>query len=228
MDFDAWRRSLEGKNDLLDREFTRGLIIIYVVGAAGRLIPAARAAMDALTPWTLLLGAAMTLLAVVRPRNYRLLVWTLTTATVTFLLEAIGVRTGFPFGAYAYGTVLGFHILDVPPVIGLNWALVVLGAAYAARTATDSKIGRVLLVGALAATFDFVMEPAAVALDFWTWAAVVPPAQNYVAWFAVAAVAAVPLEYGEIEIPSALPMRLALLQVGYFAILDAALYFGAL
>jgi putative membrane protein len=219
---------LEGKNDLLDREFTRGLIIIYVVGVAGRLIPATRAAMDALTPWTLVLGAAMALLAAVRPRNYRLLVWALTTAVVTFLLEAIGVRTGFPFGAYGYGTVLGFHILDVPPVIGLNWALVVLGAAYAARTAADSKAARVLLVGALAAAFDFVMEPAAVALDFWTWAAVVPPIQNYVAWFVIAALAAVPLEVGEIEIASPVPLRLALSQVGYFAILDGALYFGAL
>ena len=37
------------------------------------------------------------------------------------LVEWIGVHTGYLFGSYDYGTVLGPKLLGVPLIIGINW-----------------------------------------------------------------------------------------------------------
>jgi putative membrane protein len=49
------------------------------------------------------------------------------------------------------------------------------------------------MVGTLAVVFDLVLEPVAIALNYWQWAAVSVPFQNYVAWFVIAAVVSTPL-----------------------------------
>ena len=41
--------------------------------------------------------------------------------SIGFLVEVIGVNYGIIFGNYAYGKVLGFKVLNVPLMIGVNW-----------------------------------------------------------------------------------------------------------
>ena len=41
--------------------------------------------------------------------------------SIGFLVEVIGVNYGIIFGNYTYGKVLGFKVLNVPLMIGVNW-----------------------------------------------------------------------------------------------------------
>ncbi|TAH12734.1 MAG: carotenoid biosynthesis protein [Sphingobacteriia bacterium] len=121
------------------------------------------------------------------------------------ITEIIGVNTGFLFGNYSYGTVMGFKIGGVPLLIGLNWFIVIyccivimeqmhqwVKAKYETmgQPAMSVKLEHISIIvdGAMMATFfDWVMEPAAVKLGFWQWHSVSIPLFNYICWFFIAA-----------------------------------------
>jgi bisanhydrobacterioruberin hydratase len=125
--------------------------------------------------------------------------------TISFLAgmisEILGVHTGLLFGNYTYGSIMGIQVANVPLIIGLNW-FVVLYSALAAlhfflfhlaqKTSlvkgytVNRPIGINLIIGGalLAVIFDWVMEPVAVKLGFWTWAGDGKiPLLNYLSWF---------------------------------------------
>ena len=64
-----------------------------------------------------------------------------TFASLARTAEAVGVRTGAIFGAYSYGDVLGARLLAVPPVIGFNWTLTLLGALLLGRRCPPRRPG---------------------------------------------------------------------------------------
>jgi putative membrane protein len=113
-----------------------------------------------------------------------------------FSAEWLGVHKGWVFGNYAYSNVLGFSFLEVPLIIGINWALVVSGCFVISYSILkkmlkiDSVILLVVLTGVLATLFDFVMEPVAIHFNFWQWEGGEIPVYNYVSWWAVSALAA--------------------------------------
>ncbi|MBK9354176.1 MAG: carotenoid biosynthesis protein [Bacteroidetes bacterium] len=45
---------------------------------------------------------------------------------ITWIIEVVGVKSGQIFGPYYYGNALGLKILDTPPIIGMNWAMLLL------------------------------------------------------------------------------------------------------
>ena len=116
--------------------------------------------------------------------------------------EIIGVNTGLLFGQYQYGPVLGPKILGVPWLIGLNWFVIVycsgsflvhslelMKSKFNIRVTETSSTAMVVLGGAAMATFfDFILEPVAVKLNFWTWNNGDIPLYNYLCWFLVSAV----------------------------------------
>jgi putative membrane protein len=113
-----------------------------------------------------------------------------------FSAEWLGVHKGWVFGNYAYSRVLGFSLLEVPLIIGVNWALVVSGCYVISQylikhlLKKDSAIVLVVLTGVLATLFDFVMEPVAIHFNFWQWDGGSIPVYNYISWCAVSALAA--------------------------------------
>jgi putative membrane protein len=126
------------------------------------------------------------------------------------------------FGHYEYGPTLGRHILDVPPVIGLNWVLVMLGAILLAGRVTRRAFPRALLAGALAVIFDIVMEPVAIHLDYWTWDNVAVPLQNYVAWGVIGLVISLSYSWARVDASErrgSLLEHFLLVQVLFFALL---------
>ena len=116
--------------------------------------------------------------------------------------EIIGVNTGLLFGEYQYGPVLGPKILGVPWLIGLNWFVIVYCSGSfllhsieliknklkIPLTGATSTTMVVLGGAAMATFFDFILEPVAVKLDFWTWNNGDIPLFNYLCWFVVSAV----------------------------------------
>jgi putative membrane protein len=115
--------------------------------------------------------------------------------------EMIGVNTSLLFGSYRYGTALGKGWLGVPFLIGVNWFLVVWSSAQAmlllhrqlpGLADWDSEkaakwLAWSLVVDAalLATAFDWLLEPVAVRLGYWSWENGTIPLYNYVCWFAI-------------------------------------------
>ena len=145
---------------------------------------------------------------------FALIIWTHTGRNASFLAffficfaigmlsEIIGVNTSLLFGKYEYGTVLGSGMMNVPWMIGLNWFTVMYCCGIAVThlhkriesTSDASNIltPRIRLVsfivdGALLATFfDFILEPVAVKLGYWTWHGNGNiPFSNYLCWFLI-------------------------------------------
>ena len=100
--------------------------------------------------------------------------------------EAMVVEGGIVFGEYSYGENLGFKILDVPLVIGLNWLILVYSSAEVAKRWSNNIWLVSLFASSLMLGLDFIIEPVAIQLDFWTWANEDIPIQNYLAWFVIA------------------------------------------
>ena len=147
----------------------------------------------------------------VRPR---FLAWVVITYLVTFALEAIGTETGAVFGPYTYGDVLGLSVIGVPLVIGLNWVLVVLGGLRVVQKLP--AWAAVPAAGVLTTAFDFLMEPIAVGLGYWTWHWDGIPPQNYLAWFVISSAAAAVYRSLGIEFRSRLPAYYLAIQAAFF------------
>jgi putative membrane protein len=118
---------------------------------------------------------------------------TAVTAGGGFLAEAVGVATGFPFGAYAYSAALGPRLLGVPVVIPLAWTWMAWPAWIAAGHLVNRAAARVGVAAVGLATWDLFLDPQMVAAGYWHWSTVDIPLRNYVAWLAVALALMAPL-----------------------------------
>ena len=107
-------------------------------------------------------------------------------ALAGYLIEVLGVKTGLIFGEYKYLTTLGPKIFEVPPIIGLNWFLMIYCTGSFVLSFNTRNIFLKSLIGAVLMTaFDFFAEPVAIDQKMWSWTNNNPPIQNYVAWFAI-------------------------------------------
>jgi putative membrane protein len=121
--------------------------------------------------------------------------------------EAVGVRTGLPFGDYRYAGSLGPQLLDVPVVVPLAWVMMaypslLLGrrlaraSARRGRRRRTSSVVVVLTGGWCLAAWDLFLDPQMVAAGHWVWSDPAPalpgvpgvPIGNFVGWLAVALV----------------------------------------
>ena len=172
------------------------LAVLFAVGTAGHLVAHTLPWMLVLTPGFLLLTSGAVAVPSLAADGRRFALWAAGAYALTFAAEAVGVATGAVFGEYVYGSTLGWQAWDVPVIIAFNWVMVVNGAICIAgrilslRAAPGRRIALPLLAGAIAAAFDWVMEPVAIRLDYWTWAGGGIPLQNYAAWFVLATVLA--------------------------------------
>lgn len=116
------------------------------------------------------------------------------TAGGGLLVEAVGVATGVPFGAYAYTDTLGYQLLGVPAVIPLAWTMMAYPAFVVGRRITRQRIAGPVVAGAALAAWDLFLDPQMVAAGHWTWAPssgphlLEIPVGNFAGWFAVATV----------------------------------------
>ena len=100
-----------------------------------------------------------------------------------YLVELIGVQTGYLFGEYSYLPSMGPTIMDTPIFIGACWYGVVVGAANIARYVKGSPLMRSLLAAILAVAMDIVLERTAIAYGLWSWINDSVPFYNYFCWF---------------------------------------------
>lgn len=161
-------------------------ILVYVSGLIG-MHTAWRDWFISMTPFTLLLSTAVLLwwqpLHTARTRA-----WALGAFLIGYGSEVIGINTGLIFGDYTYSGVLGPQIWSTPPMIGINWLLVTYLVNEAVwrflPTRTSPFLGAIIAaIGCTA--FDYLVEPGAISLNYWSWSTGLPPFENYVGWFFV-------------------------------------------
>jgi uncharacterized membrane protein len=103
---------------------------------------------------------------------------------VAFAVEVIGVRTGVPFGSYAYGGGLGPTLARVPLVVPLAWAMFAYPALVVGRL-----LGHAWLAGAWGlASWDLFLDPQMVHAGHWHFAGGGVPLTNYLGWALVSLV----------------------------------------
>jgi hypothetical protein len=110
------------------------------------------------------------------------------------LVEAVGVATGYPFGAYSYSDALGPKVLGVPLVIPLAWTWMAWPAWLVAGIVVGPSAVRVPVAGLALASWDLFLDPQMVAAGYWAWRDPRPalsgvpgiPISNYLGWLVVA------------------------------------------
>ncbi|MFB7090496.1 carotenoid biosynthesis protein [Streptomyces sp. NPDC056296] len=120
-------------------------------------------------------------------------------------VEAVGVRTGYPFGAYRYTDSLGPSVVSVPVVVPLAWMMMAWPALEAGRLLATrswragSRLARVstaVIGGWALASWDVFLDPQMVDAGHWSWSDPSPglpgvegvPLTNFIGWVAVSVV----------------------------------------
>ena len=98
--------------------------------------------------------------------------------------EIIGVNTGLIFGSYEYGKTLGFQVLNVPLVIGINWVVTtVICGTIASQLKVKASL-QILIAIILMLVLDGLIEPVAPKIDMWSFNHEngIAPLSNYITW----------------------------------------------
>ncbi|MCS7037527.1 MAG: carotenoid biosynthesis protein [Saprospiraceae bacterium] len=198
---------------------------VYLFGVAGMLSPA-RPWFISQTPMSLLLSYAV-LLLFHTPHTRGSAAYLFSAFAVGFGVEVLGVNTGWPFGHYEYGSVLGPKVAGTPLMLGINWTLVTYCSFYALDRVLPklSVVAFAPLAAALPTALDYLIEPVAIHFGMWTWPSTgLPPWQNYAGWYATSLLLAI---VWRLTIPPSLQNRAALpllgLQTAFFAVLGLVL-----
>jgi hypothetical protein len=196
--------------------------LFYLVGIVGMSIPEIRPFFQQLTPFHLLLSLGV-LFWFHKEWNVPFGIFCLSAALIGYGSEVSGVHTGFPFGNYWYGPVLGVQVFEVPLMIGVNWLLLSYMAGHFFHTKIQNDILAALAAAALMVGIDFIIEPVAISLDFWSWEGNIVPVQNYLGWLGVAFIIQIIYRKTSFSKPNAVSDFLLLNLILFFAILNLVL-----
>ena len=198
------------------------LVIFYMVGLIGLSMSEYRSNIVSLTPMNLLLTAGLFIWG--QPKvNTNFFLIAIAVFLLGFGIEVAGVKTGVLFGVYEYGAPLGWKVLDVPLMIGVNWFLLSFSSIGVAHRFSKSPAIKVTLASLVMVALDFLIEPVAIALNFWQWANHDVPVQNYVMWFIAAAVINSVIQWKVNQIDFRVSLYVLLAQAIFFGILNLTL-----
>lgn len=207
---DAWpaRRDVERRLEELVAAYEFEVVVLVPVVGAVVMIAGALGVLPrrlAFDPFLLVAGTAvmrLPLVAGVAPlvdrRSGGLL---LALAAYTYVIEYVGVTTGWPYGEFSYVVELGPTVAGVPLGLPLFFVPLALNAVLLVDALLGERAGdwrvRVPAAVAVVLAVDLVLDPGAVALGFWTYgggAFYGVPASNYVGWLLSGTVAVVVLD----------------------------------
>ena len=204
------REDLERRLDTLVEENRFTIAVVFPLVGAVLLLASAEGLLPAIlafNPYLVLMGVLvmrLPLVAGLLPLLDRKAVGALSALTLyAYLIEFVGIKTGFPYGEFAYEVPLGPMLFDsIPlglpvfflPLVLNSYLLCLLLLGQRAQWA----LVRVPVVVAAVLAVDLVLDPAAVALGFWSYGGGVyygVPLSNYAGWVLSATVATVLVDY---------------------------------
>lgn len=210
-------------------------IIFHLVGLIGILFFKSDLII-ASTPINLLLMFGL-IVYTQNSRNTSFYIFILTCFIIGICIEIIGTNTGILFGNYAYGNTLGAKVLNVPIVIGINWFVVMFCCGSAMhmmmfklvkKIDADEVIKKpilktisVIIDGAtLALIFDWLMEPVAIHLGYWSWGGTGEiPIFNYACWFIFSMLFLLVFHFCNFDKQNKFALHLLLIQIMFFSLL---------
>lgn len=194
------------------------ILVLHGVGIVGLSLPEYQDWFLALTP-VQLLSSLLIILLFHRGWNDSFPIFAAAAFWIGFGAELIGIHTGYLFGDYVYGPTLGPKLWDVPIIIGVNWFILAYLTGSVFRKVPNDYYAAFL--GALAMTaLDYIIEPVAVALDFWYWKFDVIPVENYVGWFGVSFVVHLIFRKANFEKFNPIALLLLLTLIVFFTVLN--------
>lgn len=84
-----------------------------------------------------------------------------------FLVELMGLKTGWPFGTYEYDPSLGPQLFDIPLVVPFAWAMIAHPILCVARRVAGNWVFLYGGFGHMA--YDLFLDPQMVTAGRWTW-----------------------------------------------------------
>ena len=210
-------------------------IVFHIIGLIGILFFSGTFFINS-TPFNLLLSAAL-LVWTQKKRNKSFCAFIALTIIIGFAVEVIGVNTGWLFGNYNYGKVLGLKLMEVPVLIGVNWFIIIYCCGITMHTLLIKLIGQVaaqtkapppalkaisvIADGAtLAVLFDWILEPVAVKLGFWQWqGSGGVPLYNYICWVMISLLLLTFFHFLKFEKQNKFAINLLLIQCMFFLLL---------
>lgn len=202
-----------------EQKVRRFLLLFYLVGIAGFMLPFSRELFTHLTGLALLLSTFLLLWFHRSGVDARTIAVFAVIYLAGFFIEVIGVGTGEIFGKYTYGNALGPKILETPLMIGVNWLMLSYGFASMLRYLKLNGLLTIILASAGMLVYDLVMEQVAPMLDLWYWNHGTIPLKNYVAWFVIALIFQALLVLFKIKLKNPIAIALVLCQFGFFLVL---------
>lgn len=135
------------------------------------------------------------------------------------IVEVLGVKFGWIFGDYKYGSKMGIKIFEVPVLIGINWALLTVITGAISQQFYSNFFLRIIIGVSLMLLLDLLMEPLAPVLDFWSFDGNVAPLKNYIGWSSIAFFLQFFYHYFRVFIKGWFPFHLYLLLLIFFSVL---------
>jgi putative membrane protein len=206
-------------------------VVFHLVGFAGMMwidLPG----FAAMTPANLILSLVLIYWTHENP-DYTFLFFFFLAFTAGMFAEYLGVNKQLIFGHYQYEDVLGPKLGGVPWMIGVNWFMVIYSCGITVQTLwnlarknnstnrNEVELLVVILMGALLAMlFDWLMEPVAIKLGYWTWLAEEGiPSKNYWDWFFVSAFLMMAFKSMGFSKKNQFALHLLLIQILFFLLL---------
>ena len=200
------RRDVERRLDALVDENRFTIAVVFPLVGAVLLLASAEGLLPAIlafNPYLVLMGVLvmrLPLVAGLLPLLDRKAVGALSVLTLyAYVIEYIGTKTGIPYGDFAYEVPLGPMLFDVIPLgLPVFFLPLVLNSYLLCLLLLGRRAGSVFVrlpaVIATVLAVDLVLDPAAVALGFWSYGGGVyygVPLSNYAGWVLSATVATV-------------------------------------
>ncbi|WP_459823593.1 bisanhydrobacterioruberin hydratase [Halorubrum luteum] len=204
----ATRDEAERLLDRVVRENRFTIAVLFPVVGAITLVGSAEGWVPdplAFNPWFVLFGVLVMrsplIVGVLPLLDRRAVGWIGLLIAYTYLIEHVGVRTGWPYGSFEYTISLGPMLGGVPLALPVFFIPLVMNAylLYLLLAGSRAAVGWIRLLAVIAAvvTMDVVLDPGAVALGFWSFgggAFYGVPLSNYAGWVLSATVAVVALD----------------------------------
>ena len=194
------------------------LLLFHFFGLLGMSFAAYKNLFLTLTPLNLLL-TLLVFFKLNKDFSTKFIMLSLLIFLIGFSVEAIGVATGVLFGNYTYGGVFGYKLFETPILIGVNWLFLAFSTYGVVQYFTKKAYWLVLLPPILMTALDFLIEPIAMKLGFWSWEHDVIPLQNYAMWFATSVVIHSLIYFFRPKINSKISFIIIGLQLLFFGIL---------
>ena len=134
--------------------------------------------------------------------------------------EILGVNYGLIFGDYVYLDNLGFKILGVPVLIGVNWIILTFITGSLSSFIFKNKYVSILMGAILMIGLDLLIEPVAPLLGFWIFDLQKVPLQNYLGWFVIGMITQALFQFKIAEKELTFSTHLLIINAIFFAFLN--------